>query len=118
MVRYEVPVLIVIYNNRSYNGPRDAIFRKQGRQAQAGKDMTCYLGDPNVDFAKVAAGFGVKGEVVETPDQLKAALQRAMQTTRDGMPYLIDAVIERTGLGAESTWYPKYSVAAARRQKS
>jgi thiamine pyrophosphate-dependent acetolactate synthase large subunit-like protein len=117
MVRYEVPVLIVIFNNRSYNGPRDAILRQAGRQAQAGKDMTCYLGDPDVDFAKVAAGFGVKGEVVESADQLRAALARGIRTTRDGMPYLIDAVIERTGAGANSTWYPKYSVAAAGKQK-
>jgi thiamine pyrophosphate-dependent acetolactate synthase large subunit-like protein len=117
MVRYEVPVIVVIYNNRSYNGPRDAIFRQNGRQAQAGKDMTCYLGNPDVDFAKVAAGFGVKGEVAKNPDQLKAALRRAIRTTRDGMPYLIDAVIERTGAAADSTWYPKYSVAAARTRK-
>lgn len=117
MVRYEVPVIVVIYNNRSYNGPRDAIFRQNGRQTQAGKDMTCYLGNPDVDFAKVAAGFGVKGEVAENPDQLKAALRRAIRTTRDGMPYLIDALIERTGAAADSTWYPKYSVAAARIRK-
>jgi len=118
MVRYEVPVIIVIYNNRSYNSPRDTILGRKGRQAQTGKDMTCYLGDPNVDFAKVAAGFGVKGEVVESLDQLKAALQRATRTTRDGKPYLIDAITERTGEGADSTWYPKYSVAAARTRKS
>jgi thiamine pyrophosphate-dependent acetolactate synthase large subunit-like protein len=112
-----VPVLIVIYNNRSYDGPRDAILRQGGRQAETGKDMTCYLGNPDVDFAKVAAGFGVKGEVVESADQLKAALKRGIAVTREGMPYLIDAITERTGMGADSTWYPKYSVAAASGRK-
>jgi thiamine pyrophosphate-dependent acetolactate synthase large subunit-like protein len=117
MARYEVPVIVVIFNNRSYNGPRNRIFQTRGRQAQAGKDMTCYLGNPDVDFAKVAAGFGVGGEVVTTPQQLRPAIQRAIQTTRDGKPYLIDAVVGRTGLAADSTWYPPYSVAAVRTRK-
>jgi thiamine pyrophosphate-dependent acetolactate synthase large subunit-like protein len=117
MARYEVPVLIVIYNNRSYNGPRDVIFRQTGRQAETGKDMTCYLGNPDVDFAKIAAGFGVKGDVVQTADELKAGLKRGVDTIRNGMPYLLDVITERSGMGAESTWYPKYSVAAASGKK-
>jgi thiamine pyrophosphate-dependent acetolactate synthase large subunit-like protein len=79
--------------------------------------MTCYLGDPDVDFAKIAAAFGIAGEVVTAPDQIAPALQRAIARTRDGRPYLIDAVVARTGVAAGSTWYPKYSVAAARTTK-
>jgi acetolactate synthase-1/2/3 large subunit len=114
MARYEIPIIIVVFNNRSYNGPRNKVLMKAGRQALLERDMTCYLGDPDVDFAKVAAGFGVRGEVVAAPDQVAPALRRAIDSTREGRPYLIDAVIGRTGMGADSTWYPKYSVAAAR----
>jgi acetolactate synthase I/II/III large subunit len=114
MARYEVPVLVVIFNNRSYNGPRNKILREKGRQAETGRDMICYLGDPDVDFAKVAAGFGVKGETVQAAEEVRPALERAIACTREGRPYLIDAVVGRTGLGADSTWYPRYSVAAAR----
>ena len=114
MARYDIPVMTIIFNNRSYNGPRDTILRRGGRQSQTGKDMTCYLGDPDVDFAKVAAGFGVSGEVVRTPGEIRPAVQRAIETTRGGKPYLIDAIVGRTGLAAASTWYPKYSVAAVR----
>lgn len=117
MARYEVPVIVVIFNNRSYNGPRNRILRGDGRQARTRKDMTCYLGDPDVDFAKVAAGFGVKGEVISTPDQVAPAIARAIESTRAGKPYLIDAVVRRTGAAADSTWYPKYSVAAARTRR-
>ena len=117
MARYEVPVIIVIFNNRSYNGPRNKIFRAGGRQAREGKDMTCYLGDPDVDFARVAEGFGVKGEVVRTPDEVRPAIERAIRSTREGRPYLIDAIVGRTGVAADSTWYPKYSVAAVRNRK-
>jgi thiamine pyrophosphate-dependent acetolactate synthase large subunit-like protein len=117
MARYEVPVIVVVFNNRSYNGPRNQIMIESETQRQSGKDMSCYLGDPDVDFAKVAAGFGVRGEVVTMPGEIRPALQRAIAATREGRPYLIDAVVARTGVAADSTWYPRYSVAAARTRK-
>ena len=117
MARYEVPVIVVIFNNRSYNGPRNKILKAGGKAAQVGKDMICYLGDPDVDFAKVAAGFGVKGEVRVAPEQVGPAIRRAIESTREGKPYLIDAVVGRTGLAADSTWHPKYSVASVRSRK-
>jgi thiamine pyrophosphate-dependent acetolactate synthase large subunit-like protein len=79
--------------------------------------MICYLGDPNVDFAKIAQALGVRGETVTAPGEVASALERAIASTRDGRPYLIDAVVARTGAGAEPAWYPKYSVAAARTKK-
>lgn len=117
MARYEVPVIVVIFNNRSYNGPRKRIMTADGRQASTGKDMTCYLGDPDVDFAKVAAGFGVRGEVVSAADEVAPAIARAIESTREGRPYLIDAVVGRTGPGADSTWHPRYSVAGLRSRR-
>jgi thiamine pyrophosphate-dependent acetolactate synthase large subunit-like protein len=35
--------------------------------------------------------FGVDGEVVQSAEQLRAALARARKATVDGKPYLIDA---------------------------
>lgn len=114
MARYEVPVITIVFNNRSYNEPRQRIMGKMGKQGQTGKDMACYLGSPDVDFARVASGFGVGGEVVTNPGQIGPALARAIKTTRAGKPYLLDVVVERSGVGAESTWYPPYSVAQRR----
>lgn len=114
MSRYEIPVITVIYNNRSYNETRERAFSEGGRQAQTGKDMLSYLGDPDVDFVKLAGAFGVRGEQVNTPDQIKPAMKRASQAAREGKPYLIDALVGRTGRGADGTWYPKLSVAAMR----
>jgi thiamine pyrophosphate-dependent acetolactate synthase large subunit-like protein len=114
MARYEIPVIVIIFNNRSYNGPRNRILKAGGKQAHTGREMTCYLGDPDVDFAKVATGFGVKGETISAPGEIAPALARAIASTREGKPYLIDALVARTGLGADSTWHPQYSVAALR----
>jgi acetolactate synthase I/II/III large subunit len=117
MSRYQIPVITVIYNNRSYNETRERSFAEGGRQVQTGMDMLSYLGDPDVDFAKLAGAFGVPGEQVVTPDQIKPAMKRAIQATRDGKPYLIDALVGRTGHGAELTSYPKLSVADMRSRK-
>jgi thiamine pyrophosphate-dependent acetolactate synthase large subunit-like protein len=117
MSRYEIPVITVIYNNRSYNETRERAFAEGGRQAQTGRDMLSYLGDPDVDFVKLAAGFGVAGEQVATPAQIKPAMQRAARAAREGKPYLIDALVGRTGHGAELSFYPKLSIAAMRTRK-
>jgi benzoylformate decarboxylase len=117
MSRYQIPVITVVYNNRSYNETRERSFSEGGRQAQTGKDMLSYLGDPDVDFVKLAGAFGVPGEQVSTPDQIKPAMQRAVRATQEGRPYLIDALVGRTGHGAELASYPKLSVAAMRRRK-
>jgi thiamine pyrophosphate-dependent acetolactate synthase large subunit-like protein len=114
MARYETPVITIVFNNRGYNEPRQRILGKMGKQGQTGKDMACYLGSPDISFARIASGFGIGGEVVTDPDGIAPALSRAIRATRDGKPYLLDVVIERTGIGADSVWYPRYSVAERR----
>jgi thiamine pyrophosphate-dependent acetolactate synthase large subunit-like protein len=117
MSRYQIPVTTIIYNNRSYNETRERAFAEGGRQAQTGKDMLSYLGDPDVDFVRMAGAFGVPGEQVTTPDQIKPAMKRAARAAQDGKPYLIDALVGRTGRGAEQAWYPKLSIADIRSRK-
>lgn len=117
MSRYQIPVITVIFNNRSYNETRERAFTEGGRQAQTDKDMLSYLGDPDVDFVKLAEAFSVPGEQVSTPDQIKPAMKRAARAAQEGKPYLIDALVGRTGKGAELAWYPKLSVAGMRRFK-
>jgi thiamine pyrophosphate-dependent acetolactate synthase large subunit-like protein len=117
MSRYQIPIITVIFNNRSYNETRERSFEEGGRQGQTGKDMLSYLGDPDVDFVKLASAFDVPGEQVATPEQLKPAMERATEATREGKPYLIDVLVGRTGKGAESSWYPKLSIAEMRTRK-
>ena len=117
MARYEVPVLTIICNNRSYDEPRNNILMKEGRSRQQNRDMICYLGSPDVEFTHIAAAYGIRGDRVEHPGQLKPALERGIVATREGRPYVLDVLVARTGLAADSTWHPRYSVAAARKRK-
>ena len=115
--RYQIPIIIVVQNNGAYDNERNRIWARGGLQAKAKKDMTCYIGDPPIQYTKFAEAYGVGAEKVEDPNDLAAALQRAINSTRDGEPYLLDVVIGRQGMGADSTWYPAYSLADERKLK-
>ena len=117
MARYKAPVTVIVLNNHSYNNERNRIWNGAGRQFEAARDMTCYNGSPEVDFAKAAGAFGVEGETVREPAALGGAFSRAKAAMVEGRPYLLDIHIKREGLGAVSDWYPPYSIADLRTRK-
>jgi thiamine pyrophosphate-dependent acetolactate synthase large subunit-like protein len=117
MARYKAPVTVLVLNNRSYNNERNRIWNSAGQQFKTGRDMTCYNGNPDVDFAKTASAFGVDGETVTEPAQIRPALDRAKRATVEGRPYLLDVHTRRDGIGAASTWHPSYSIADLRTRK-
>jgi len=123
--RYEIPVLIVIMNNRSYDNERNRIeaasplWRNQETRAQW-RDVTGYLGRPDVDFAGLARSFEIEGATCSKPEELRKALKRAKRVMAEGRPFLIDAVItqlDRSLKRTEQTWYPRISIAAERKRK-
>ena len=104
-------------NNHSYNNERNRIMSRRGRAYQTGRDMVCYLGDPDVNYVKLAAGFDVEGEIVEKPAAIRAAIERGMKATADGRAYLLDIHVERTGSLANSTWHPEFSIDSMRTRR-
>jgi thiamine pyrophosphate-dependent acetolactate synthase large subunit-like protein len=89
-----------------------------GRMMQTGQFVHDYLGSPDMNMAAIAKGFGVDGEVVESPAQLREALARARKHTVEGKPYLIDAQVARKGVAwADKPWIPPIQVAALRQKK-
>ncbi len=83
MARLELPVITVVYNNHAYSCPHGRVIDKVpgGRMVQTGQFVHDYLGKPDMNMAHIAKGFGVDGEVVSSPEQLKAALARARRAT-------------------------------------
>ncbi len=122
--RYDIPIIIVVFNNRSYDNERNRLQQRSPLYANKETrdkwlDITGYLGDPVVDFAGLAKSFEISAEMVATPAELKGALRRARDVTREGRPYLIDAVImqiDGRGRRTEQTWYPDVSIAAGRKR--
>lgn len=120
--RYSIPVLIVVMNNRSYDNERNRIQNNSpllGRQEtrELWKDITCYLGNPLVDFAGLARSFDVPAARAETPAELRRVLKRATAVLREGRPFLVDAAImqlDRRGVPTVQEWHPTLSIAARR----
>ncbi len=120
MARLELPVITIVYNNHAYGGPHSRAIANvpSGRMVETSQFVHDYLGNPDINMASIAAGFGVKGEVVTNPRELKEALARARVSTVEGKPYLIDVQVARKGVGwAEKPWTPPIRVAETRTRK-
>jgi thiamine pyrophosphate-dependent acetolactate synthase large subunit-like protein len=120
MARLQLPVITVVYNNHAYGGPHSRVINNVpgGRMVQTGQFVHDYLGSPDMDMASIAKGFGVDGEVVHNPMQLREALARARQHTVEGKPYLLDVQVARKGVGwAQNPWVPPIRVAEMRTRK-
>jgi thiamine pyrophosphate-dependent acetolactate synthase large subunit-like protein len=114
--RYRAPILVIVVNNHSYNNERNRMWAGRGRQFETGQDMTCYLGDPNISFARMAESFGVEAERVDDPAKLRGSLLRGKRATADGRPYLLDIDTERRGNGSASEWHSPFTIAQLRRR--
>jgi thiamine pyrophosphate-dependent acetolactate synthase large subunit-like protein len=120
MARLELPVITVVYNNHAYSGPHSRVIEKVpgGRMVQTGQFFHDYLGNPDMNMALIAKGFGVEAELAHSPEELRAALGRARKSTADGKPYLIDAQVARVGVAwADKPWTPPIRVAQERTRK-
>ena len=118
IARYEAPMLIVIMNNHTYNESRARNMLNGGTFYEAGKDFNGYLGDPNVEFTKIAEAYGLKGEKVTRAADLAPALQRSLRSMRDGKAVLLDVDVEVDGAPiSQPAWYQKHSIAEIRKKR-
>jgi thiamine pyrophosphate-dependent acetolactate synthase large subunit-like protein len=103
---YQIPVLIVVGNNRSYftdEIQQELVARERGRPV-ANRWVGQRIDDPPADLAGLARNFGVtaEGPIAKASDLL-AALERGLQAVRSGKPYLVDVLIDPTR-GAAFDW--------------
>ena len=89
--RYKLPVCIVVFNN---NG----IYRGTDVNSAGGPDPATTVFVKGSRYDKIIEAFGGVGVHVATPDELKRAVNAAMDS---GKPTLINAVIDPAA-GSES----------------
>jgi oxalyl-CoA decarboxylase len=89
--RYGLPVCIVVFNN-------DGIYRGTDVNAGGGSDPATTVFVKGSRYDKIIEAFGGLGVNVTTPDELKRAVDAAMDS---GKPTLINAVIDPAA-GSES----------------
>jgi len=95
--RHQIPILIVMQNNRAYHQEvmwfqREALSRNRSIDlAEAGFG----LGNPNIDYARMAESMGVAASgPISDPKDLAAAIRRGIEVVKSGEPYLIDVVTQ------------------------
>src|ERR1700723_1458390 len=81
--RYNLPVCVVVFNN-------DGIYRGDGVNPSGGADAATTAFVKGARYDKMIEGFGGVGVNATTPDELKRAVDAAMDS---GKPTLINAVI-------------------------
>ncbi len=96
--KYEIPMLIVMYNNRAYYNDWNhqiVIARNRGTDpSRANIGMDLY--DPDPDFAGLARSLGWYAEgPIENGDDVQAALRRAIEQVKQGKPALVDTICQR-----------------------
>jgi thiamine pyrophosphate-dependent acetolactate synthase large subunit-like protein len=104
MARHQTAVLTIVWNNHDYQTVRSGALRYNKRMTQTDRYPGLYLGDPDIDFVKLAESQGVQGQRVTSAGDIASALKKGTAETRSGNPYLIEFVVSRVGGGADSTW--------------
>jgi thiamine pyrophosphate-dependent acetolactate synthase large subunit-like protein len=104
-VRNEIPLLIVVANNRSFFNDelhQERVARQRGRPVEnrwIGQAIT----GPDIDLATMAHGQGCTGVgPVEDPKQLVAAIREAVAAVRAGKVCVVDVRVA-TGYAADAT---------------
>jgi acetolactate synthase I/II/III large subunit len=94
---HRIPLLTIMHNNRAYHQEVMHVQRMANRHNR-GIDRAAIgttLNDPFIDFAKIAAGMGVKSEgPITDPRDLGPAIGRALAVVEQGEPALVDVVTQ------------------------
>jgi acetolactate synthase I/II/III large subunit len=96
-VHHKLPMLTVMHNNRAWHQEFMFVEYMAGVRGR-GLDRAhigCTLREPYIDYAKMAATYGMAGEgPITDPAKLSAALKRGVASVKRGEPYLIDVITQ------------------------
>jgi thiamine pyrophosphate-dependent acetolactate synthase large subunit-like protein len=98
LAHHRVPLLIVMFNNRSYYNDEDhqiLMAKDRGRPVE-NASIGLQIVNPPVDFAGLARAFGIHGEgPIEDPADLRPALERAVRHIhQEQRAALVDVITE------------------------
>ncbi|MBV9770065.1 MAG: thiamine pyrophosphate-binding protein, partial [Bryobacterales bacterium] len=94
---HKLPMLTVMHNNRAWH--QEYMFVEYMAGVRGRGEDRAYIGntlrDPFINYAKMAAGYGMDGEgPITDPSKLSAALQRGVASAKRGEPYMIDVITQ------------------------
>ena len=74
VARYRLPILIIVFNNRGYMSTKSRLHNLDGLAARRRTYFGSDLDDPLVDYVTMGQSVGIPGRHVESPDDLRPAL--------------------------------------------
>jgi acetolactate synthase-1/2/3 large subunit len=94
---HKLPMLTVMHNNRAWH--QEYMFVEYMAGVRGRGAVNAHIGstlrEPYLDYAKMAAGYGMSGEgPITDPAKLSAALKRGVASAKRGEPYLIDVITQ------------------------
>ena len=94
---HKIPLLTIVHNNRAWHQETMSVqilASRRSRHPERGRIGTV-ITDPNINYAKVAEGFGVysEGPITQASD-IAPALARAIKVVKRGEPALLDVVTQ------------------------
>lgn len=88
--KYNIPVVVIMCNNRQYRAVKEATMDYKGIAFRTGNYVATDLTSPNIDYCRIAQGFGVWAKQVTLPEKIKGVLAEALQL---GKPALIEVLL-------------------------
>jgi benzoylformate decarboxylase len=76
--RYHIPVVFVICNNREYRAVKETCVQYKGAGAKKGVFPATDIKDPDIEFCRLAEGFGVWARKIVHPEEIGLALKEAL----------------------------------------
>jgi acetolactate synthase-1/2/3 large subunit len=93
--QYKLPILVLLLDNTGWSAVKESTLRvfPEGEAKATDKFQASLL--PDADFSKIGEAFGAYGERVSNPDDVPAALARAVKEVRGGRAAILHLQVTR-----------------------
>jgi acetolactate synthase I/II/III large subunit len=93
--RHDLPIIIVVLNNKKYEAMRKGHVHHYPEGASASKDLHFGVTIEGPDYAQLGSHFDFHGQRVEKLAELKGALAAALAATKAGKTSILNVVVTR-----------------------
>jgi acetolactate synthase-1/2/3 large subunit len=93
--RHELPIIIVVLNNKKYEAMRKSHVHHYPDGASASKDLHFGVSIDGPDYEQLGSHFGFHGQRVESRAELESALRSALAATKGGKTAILNVLVSR-----------------------
>ncbi len=93
--QHDLPIIIVIFNNKKYEAMRKGHVHHYPDGASATSKVHYGVTINGPEYDQLGSHFGFHGQRVEKPGELKAALQAALAATKSGKTSILNVIVNK-----------------------